>query len=196
MLYEINWGYNYENSTRNLCSLELSSTSIWSIKSPSRSITVVSRMFSGWWFRWSWNDISMNINFCDFYTMHTLYPLKRTYLFWWDKHDSLSTGSRSSCSSYSVNITLRVMWNVIVDNEIYIIHIQSTSCHISPDKYAYLSFLVGTESTHTISLMHITMYTGYGISISWEISFQLFCFVFFCSKNHHFVEGIFIENLF
>ncbi len=118
--------------------------------------------------------------------MHTFDTLKLTSFFWRNVHYSVSICSGATSTTDTMDIWLWVVWNMVVDHEVDIIEIESSTRDICSDKYTNMSVLKWLECLDTISLKHISVDESCGKPISKKISFELFCFVFSCSKNHYF----------
>ncbi len=126
--------------------------------------------------------------------MHTFDTLECTHFFAWDKHDSATISSSTTSTTDTVYIALWIMRNMVVYDEIDIVHIESSRGHIRSDKYTYLSFLIVLKCSHTITLLHISVDIGRWESISEEITLELLSFMLTSSKYHNFISREALED--
>ena len=158
----------------------ISSTSTWSIRTTL--------------FLHSWNLSSFDIDLLHFDLMHTFDALKCSHFFARDEHDRSTISTRSTRSADTMDITLWIMRNMVVHDEIDIVHIESSRGDIRPDKNTDFPFLIVLQGTHAISLVHITMNIGRVESISEEIALELFSLMFSSGEDHHLIVRIFLKE--
>ena len=126
--------------------------------------------------------------------MHTFDTLECTHFFTRDKHHGTTISTSTTGSADTMDIALWIMRNMVVHDEIDIIHIESTRGDIRTNKYPYFSFLIVLQCIHTVTLMHVTMDIGSIESISKEISLEFFGLMFSSREYHYFILRIFLEK--
>jgi hypothetical protein len=93
-----------------------------------------------------------------------------------------------------MDIAFWIMRDMIVHDEVDIVHIESTRRDICSDKYTNLSFLIVLEGSHTIALLHISVDIGRRESISEEITLELLSLVFTSREYHDFIGREALED--
>ena len=116
--------------------------------------------------------------------MHTLDTLECTHLFARYEHDGMSGSTSTTSTTDTMDVAFWIMRNMVVHDEIDIVHIESTRGDISTDEYTHMSFLEVLQGSHTISLLHISVDICSWESIAVEIAFELFGFMLLRGKYH------------
>ena len=83
--------------------------------------------------------------------------LKFFKLHWSNKGNCNPFFTRTSCTSDTMNITLRIEWDMVVENVSNVIDVQSARRNVCRDQYINGIGFKPFDNTFTLTLLHVTM---------------------------------------
>lgn len=115
------------------------------------------------------------------------------------EHNRLSFRTGSTGTADSVNICLRILRNIVVDYECYILHIESSCRNIGRNEDITESILKSLERSCTIPLLHVSMETSCSVSVTIEHIGDILRFMLHSAEYDYFrilvILDIFLEHI-
>jgi len=78
-----------------------------------------------------------------------------------DKVDGYTLASESSTSTNPVDVVLTVRWQIVVDDERHLLHVNATRPHIGRDEHARVGLTEVGHNAVSLLLRHLSVHGGY-----------------------------------